>query len=75
MDKQYCRYCAFLCYGDAPYCTDHDKVMSESTIKSVNHCSDFALSDLGDVETGRMYRPRKERVKTGLEGQIKMEGI
>ena len=61
--KQYCRYCAFCCYGDVPYCTDHEQVLSESKLRHENTCKDFSLSDLGDVETGKPYSPRK--VKDG----------
>ena len=42
-------------------------------INRPNHCPNFAASDLGDVETGKMYHPRTERGKTALEGQIRME--
>lgn len=58
---QYCRYCAFCIDGDVLYCTDHQKVLSEQGIRRPNKCADFALSDLGDVETGRRYRPRQTR--------------
>lgn len=56
---QYCRYCAHCIYGDVLYCTDHDEVMSDRKVRMVNHCKDFALSDMGDVFTGRPYTPRK----------------
>ena len=59
MGKQYCRYCSFCIYGDVPYCTDHDEVLSDRKIRQENHCKDFDLSALGDVESGRQYKPRR----------------
>lgn len=69
--KQYCRYCAFCFEGDVFFCGEHDKVLSERSIKRENHCSDFVLSELGDVESGRQYKPRKEKREDGE--QISME--
>lgn len=57
--RQYCRYCAFCIEGDCFYCTDKDMVLSKKKIRRVNHCKGFALSDIGDVITGRKYTPRK----------------
>lgn len=61
--KQYCRYCAWCIDGDAFYCTDHDVVLSETQIKRPNKCKDFALSELGDIETGKPYHPRVPKEK------------
>lgn len=64
--NQYCRYCAFCIDGDGLYCTDMGKFMSENDIKRSNKCPNFALSDLGDVVTGKKYQPRAKRgVKDG----------
>ncbi|MBR6030184.1 MAG: hypothetical protein IKP40_13960 [Clostridia bacterium] len=72
--KQYCRYCAFCCYGDVAYCTEFDRPMSDAQIKRANQCERFALSGLGDVETGRQYQPREERFDDGqINGQMRME--
>lgn len=60
---QYCRYCAFCIDGNALYCTSREKVLSHEQIRRANKCADFALSDLGDVETGRTYRPRRKRTE------------
>lgn len=71
--KQYCRYCAFCCYGDVAYCTEFDKPMSDEQIKRANNCKSFALSELGDVESGRQYTPRKEKYDDGtIKGQMRM---
>ena len=37
---------------------NHEKVLSDSYIRHINHCPDFAYTDNGDVETGKPYRPR-----------------
>ena len=54
---KYCRYCAFCVSGDCYYCTEHDKVLSN--ISKPTNCSDFVMSELGDVDTGKPYKPRK----------------
>lgn len=64
--KQYCRYCAH-CFdaGDDFRCSDHPKGeqphWSRAQINRENHCTNFALSELGDAETGKQYIPRKEK--------------
>ena len=63
MGKQYCRYCAWCIEGDVFYCTDHDEPLTRSQIKRANNCKDFALSELGDVETGKPYQPRAVKEK------------
>lgn len=70
MMAQYCRYCSFCVYGDVPYCVDHNKVLTDKMIRRTNKCKDFNLSDLGDVESGRQYKPRKPSI---IPGQMKIE--
>lgn len=71
--KQYCRYCVFCFEVDDFRCINHPKGKNphwtREQINRENHCPNFALSDLGDVETGKPYRPMKEprRVKTPEE--------
>ena len=72
--KQYCRYCAYCIDGNGLYCTCHDKILSESKIKSVNQCKDFTLTDMGDILTGRQYKPRKPRQYNELkENQLRLD--
>ena len=65
--KQYCRYCAhcFQADEDEFRCSDHPKGeqphWNRAQINRENHCPNFDLSDLGDVETGKQYTPRKEK--------------
>ena len=62
--KQYCRYCAFCFQADEDEfrCSDHPKGeqphWTRKQINRENHCPNFALSDLGDAETEKQYRPR-----------------
>lgn len=60
--KKYCRYCAFCFCGDVYYCNAKDKVLNNIS-RSVS-CEDFALSELGDVDTGKQYKPRPQKAKT-----------
>jgi len=69
--KQYCRYCAFCTNGDTYYCGEKEKVLSSDDVKRVNHCSEYVYSVLGDVDTGKQYKPQRKR-KKGYE-QIKLE--
>ena len=56
---KYCRYCAFCINGDAYYCTDRDKVLNR--VDRPTNCPDFVMSELGDVDTGKRYKPREPR--------------
>lgn len=55
--RKYCRYCAFCINGDTYYCTEHQEV--SGNVKQAIQCPDFVLSELGDVDTGKQYKPRK----------------
>lgn len=57
MAHKYCRYCAFCICGDTYYCTALDKTLHN--IKIAVNCSEFALSELGDIDTGKPYKPRQ----------------
>lgn len=50
--------------------------MTRAQINRENHCPNFALTDLGDVETGKQYKPienrKKPRPKTNYV-QLKLE--
>jgi len=45
--------------------------MTRTQINRENHCLNFALTDLGDVETGKPYKPigmrKKPRLKPDYE--------
>lgn len=57
--KQYCRYCGFACDGDVYYCTEKDKMLSESMLKRTNHCKSYG--DCGmDLITGKDHNSTKE---------------
>ena len=57
---QYCRYCAFCFEGDTAYCSVKDRPLSEARVKKPNHCHDYAESELGDYQTGRIYQPQTQ---------------
>lgn len=59
--KQYCRYCAFCIRGDVYYCVEKNTVLRKNATKAANTCADYVESELGDVDTGKMYKPRKEK--------------
>lgn len=79
---QYCRYCCYCFESDDFRCSNHpdgkEPHWTRAQINRANNCPNFALSDLGDVETGRPYRPRKRkrdyRLIDALDAeQIRME--
>ena len=57
MSKQYCRYCGMLSEGDCYYC-NYKGVMSEDQIKRANTCKYYGYTDVGDIITGKQYKPR-----------------
>lgn len=63
--KQYCRYCAFCFEADQYRCSaeinGQQLYMTERDIKRPNKCPEFKLSELGDVITGRQYKPREKK--------------
>lgn len=54
--KVYCRYCSFCILGDWYYCTFHDRVLKRVDVPKL--CKNYVESELGDVETGKKYKPR-----------------
>ena len=63
--NQYCRYCTFCFEGNGFFCSykpnEIEAYMTEEQIKRVNRCKNFELSALGDVISGRQYKPRKKK--------------
>lgn len=72
---QYCRYCAFCFEGDGYFCSEKHACLTDDKIRRVNHCKDFALSELGDVITGRPYTPRKGKPLTEIDGCAEFEQL
>ena len=66
---KYCRYCAYCISGDCFYCT-----CKEIELKHINKSTNslqFVLSEMGDVETGKQYKPRSTKEKQS-EYQLKL---
>lgn len=66
---KYCRYCAFCISGDTYYCTCYDKVLNN--VNRVTNCSEFVLSELGDVDTEKPYKPRDFSDKVTMQKNTK----
>jgi hypothetical protein len=76
--KQYCRYCSHLCTGNGIWCDAKQKILSESTTKSVNHCKDFDFCEIDAYFETDGYKERSERrtipkVDEVSENQLLME--
>lgn len=69
--KQYCRYCVHLATGNGTWCAAHEREMSDSAAKRVNHCKDFGFCEIdafGENLDG--YHPREPyRERTDVEPQ------
>lgn len=63
--KKYCRYCVYCVSGDCYYCTEHKKELRR--INTVTKCKDFVFSELGDVDSGKQYRPRQEKKNRNIK--------
>ena len=64
--KQYCRYCGNCIEGDCFYCTEKEKVLSDSSITRPNNCKDYGYCGI-DLITGKdhVIKERKEKVNEG----------
>ena len=63
---KYCRYCCWLCVGDAAYCGKKKKVISDKQAKHSNDCKWFDFNEI-DAFGERLYKPRKEKPKPKVE--------
>lgn len=72
--KQYCVYCCGCTPGNncSYYCTIHDETLSDSKAKHVNRCKDFVYCDVGHVDSGKQYVPRKPRKRQQCDGQMEL---
>lgn len=72
--KQYGRYCAFCFEADQYRCSaeinGQQLYMTERDIKRANKCPEFKLSELGDVITGRQYKPREKRQEDNSQPEL-----
>lgn len=59
--KQYCRYCVNCIYGDVVWCDELNKIMSESSAKTVNHCKHFVFNEIDVFDLDKKYKPRAEK--------------
>ena len=71
--KQYCRYCYLCCEGDAYYCAEKGKILSESQLIRANNCSYYQYCGI-DIITGKDHVERHviNKADNGSE-QIRME--
>lgn len=72
--KQYCRYCAYLCVGDVPYCSVREQTMSDASAKRVNKCKDFGFCEIDAFGETDGYRPKKVKTNDGEQVTIGVKG-
>jgi len=67
--KQYCRYCAFCFQADEDEYRCSAEIngqqlhMTQRQISRTTNCKEFKYCALGDVITGRQYKPREKKEK------------
>lgn len=60
--NQYCRYCAYMCCGDANYCSVRERCYSDGYIKQINNCKDFEFCKIDALgENSKGYQPREQK--------------
>ena len=70
---QYCRYCSYMCCGDANWCEVKQSTYSDSTIKVPNHCKFFEFNPIDALgENIKGYTPRKHKQKSEDKNQLQM---
>lgn len=75
--NQYCRYCSGLVVGDVVYCGTKEKIISESSAKSVNNCKEFEFNPIDAFDPNRKYKPHKrtQPEQGPLKGQMSLEDM
>lgn len=74
--KQYCRYCAFCFQADedefrcSAEINGQQLYMTRKQINRAKTCPEFALSELGDVVTGKQYQPKQERQEDNRQPEL-----
>ena len=66
--KQYCRYCAYLCVGDANYCELKKECFTDSKCKKLNYCKHFHFNKIDAFDLTKVYHERKaaKRLKSDI---------
>ena len=59
--KQYCRYCAHMCCGDANWCEKKEKCFSDDYIRRINNCKQFEFNEIDALDINKTYKPRKPK--------------
>lgn len=67
-----CRHCAFMCCGDANWCSEHEKVMSDAQISVHRNCQDWRWCEL-DSLTFEVFAEACERQELIVDRQMRME--
>ena len=63
---QYCRYCTYMCCGDANFCSIRQKTYSDAYIKRPNKCRDFDFNPIDALgENPNEYKPKKPKADDG----------
>ncbi len=61
--RQYCRYCANLCMGDAVYCNHKGVTMSEKSIYRPNNCKYYDYCGMNENNEPHVQREQKRKNK------------
>lgn len=68
-----CRHCTFMTCGDANWCSEHQKVMSDYQILAARKCPEWEWNPI-DALTLKEWKPVPPSEKgTVLDGQMALE--
>jgi len=68
-----CRHCAFMCCGDANWCSEHEEVMSDKQILVARKCPDWHWCEM-DALTMVEWHEHVPKIKRAvLDGQTQLE--
>ena len=66
-----CRWCAYMVYGDVPYCSIKEKVLAESTVRTYK-CKRFAYCPI-DAITLTERKERKVKLNDGKQEVMRFD--
>lgn len=67
-----CRHCTWMCCGDANWCNEYKKVMSDMQIWASRKCPEWKWNPI-DALTFEEWEQKQPRKRAVLDGQMTME--
>ena len=68
-----CRHCAFMCCGDANWCSEHEEVMSDMQILVARKCPDWHWCEMDALTMVEWHEHVPQSKRSVLDGQTRLE--